>query len=174
MTEQPLDPDLAAQIRAASDARIAAQVQAARARAADKREVRDAFGERRKTGVQHRNAAREARLRLTQLHDSKETTVSTTDADRNRIAEETAQYIATVLIPEHDRLQALPGVSVYYADEKRPPRTVADIKAALLDGVFWISWIGNERVTAAMRAIHGQPVGDAEWLVGDRGLDTAS
>jgi len=168
VTEQPLDPDLAAQIRAASDARIAAQVQAARARAADKRAVRDSFARSRNAGVQHRNAARAARVRLTQLHDSKET------ADTDRIAEETAQYIATVLIPEADRLQALPGVSVYYADEKRPPRTVADIKAALLDGVFWISWIGNERVTAAMRAIHGQPVGDAEWLVGDRGLDTAS
>jgi len=174
VTEQPLDPDLAAQIRAASDARIAAQVQAARARAADKRAVRDSFARSRNAGVQHRNAARAARVRLTQLHDSKETAVTTTDTDTDRIAEETAQYIATVLIPEADRLQALPGVSVYYADEKRPPRTVADIKAALLDGVFWISWIGNERVTAAMRAIHGQPVGHSEWLVGDRGLNTAN
>jgi len=169
-----LDPDLAARIRAASDARIAAQVQAARARIGDKRAVRDAFGERRKVGVQHRNTARAARLALIAHHDSKETNVTTTDTDRDRIAEETAQYIANVLIPESDRLQALPGVSVYYADDKRPPRTVADIKAALLDGVFWISWIGNERVAAAMRAIHGQPVGHAEWLVGDRGLDTAS
>jgi hypothetical protein len=108
------------------------------------------------------------------IHNSKETTVTTTDTDRDRIAQETAEYIANVLIPEADRIHALPDVSVFYADDKRPPRTVPDIKAALLEGVFWISWIGNERVTAAMRALHGQPVGDAEWLVGDHGLDTAS
>jgi hypothetical protein len=67
-----LDPALSARLRAASDARIAAQVQAARTRIGDKRAVRDAFGERRKTGVQHRNAARAARLRLIDNHNQED------------------------------------------------------------------------------------------------------
>ncbi|WP_225447373.1 hypothetical protein [Streptacidiphilus sp. PB12-B1b] len=169
-----LDPALAARLRAEADARVAEQVQAARVRAADKRTVRQAFARNRDAGVQHRNAARAARVRLAEHHNTKETTVTTTDVDRDRIAQEAAEYIANVLIPESDKTQALPGVSVYYTDDKRPPRTVADIKATLLEGRFWISWIGDERVAAAMRAIHGQPVGDAEWLAGDHGLDTAS
>ena len=75
-TDQPLDPDLAARIRASVDARLAAQVQAARARIGDKRAVRDSFARSRNAGVQHRNATRAARLGLIAHHDSKETTVT--------------------------------------------------------------------------------------------------
>lgn len=71
-TVTDLDPELAEKIRASVDKRITADVQAARARIGDKRAVRDAFGERRNAGVQHRNAAREARVRLADHHDSKE------------------------------------------------------------------------------------------------------
>lgn len=77
--------------------------------------------------------------------------------DRDQLAQKTAEYIAGVLIPESDRIHALPGVTVFYTDDKRPPREVADIKAALLGGAFWTSWIGEKRVTAAFLALHGEP-----------------
>lgn len=64
-----LDPDLAARIRASVDRRIAAQVQAARNRIRDKQAVRAEFDRNRRVGVQHRNAAREARLRLIDNHN---------------------------------------------------------------------------------------------------------
>jgi hypothetical protein len=50
------------------------------------------------------------------------------------------------------------------ADDKRPPTAVEDIKDALLAGRPWISWL-DDRVTAAMRAMYGDPTGDARFLV---------
>ena len=77
MTDSPnLDPDLAARIRASVDRRIAEQVQAARARAGQKAATRAAFQHNRQHGLQHRNAARAARLGLITHHNSKETTMN--------------------------------------------------------------------------------------------------
>jgi hypothetical protein len=76
--------------------------------------------------------------------------------DRDQVAQKAAEYIANVLTPQNEKTISLPGVSVHYLDGKRPPTDVADIKAALLDGRLWISWT-CDRVTAAMRALHGEP-----------------
>lgn len=67
-----LDPDLAARLRDLSEARVRAEVaraEQARQAAAD---LRAAQSRRRRYGVGIRNAAREARIRLTQLHDGKD------------------------------------------------------------------------------------------------------
>jgi hypothetical protein len=69
--EQPLDPDLAARLRAASDARVRQQIQAAARRRDDQQQTRAQFLSNREHGVAQRNAAREARVRLTQHHDQK-------------------------------------------------------------------------------------------------------
>lgn len=98
MTDQHFDPDLAARIRASVDRRIAAQVQAARARIGDKRAVRDSFARSREAGVQHRNAARAARLGLIAHHDSKETTVTrntTTKPDYLKLADALVAAVIT-------------------------------------------------------------------------------
>ncbi|MEY9965330.1 head-tail adaptor [Streptacidiphilus sp. MAP12-16] len=79
----------------------------------------------------------------------------TTEATRDRIAQETAEYIAGVLTPKSATVHAEPNVNVFYVSSERPPTAVADFKATLLDGRFWISW--TDEVTAAMRAIHSQP-----------------
>lgn len=76
MNDRTPDPALAARIRASVDRRISEQVQAARARAGQKAATRAAFQHNRQHGLQHRNAARGARVRLTQHHNSKETTVN--------------------------------------------------------------------------------------------------
>jgi hypothetical protein len=79
-----LDPELAEKIRASVDERITAQIQAARKRIVAQRDTRAAFAENRRAGVQHRNAAREARIRLAENHDRKEAlTMHTIKLDSN-------------------------------------------------------------------------------------------
>jgi hypothetical protein len=267
-----LDPELAARIRASVDARITAQIQAARERITQKAATRAAFASNRQHGLKHRNALREAHVRPTHRHDSRESTVTSTSnrkfqigdqvsamndgcpmsgivtgldahemcatchctpldpdhqgdgssccpgpwytvklthddhdhlysfaehelkgdaemwaeevammgdclppapSDREQLAQETAEYIANVLTPKAEAAHALPGMEVFYTDGRRPPTCVAEIKATLLAGRFWISWT-DDRVTAAMRALHGEPFGHSEWIVGDRGPRTAS
>lgn len=75
------------------------------------------------------------------------------DTDRDQLAQETAEYIANVLIPQSDAVHALPGVTVNYPGGERPPRDVPSIKALLLEGTYWISWM-DDRVLIALRTIH--------------------
>jgi hypothetical protein len=80
VTGQEPDPELAARLRASSEARVQAQIQAARQQAAGKRAGRAAFTQNRAVGLRNRHAAKAARLGLIQFHDAKETTtVSTRD-----------------------------------------------------------------------------------------------
>lgn len=65
------DPELAGRLRAASEARVQAQIQAARQQAADKRASRAAFTQNRAAGLSARYAAKKTRLRLTERHDQK-------------------------------------------------------------------------------------------------------
>lgn len=81
-------------------------------------------------------------------------TDNTPAIDRDRLAQETAEYIATKLIPKAEQLHTMPGVTIHYPDDQRPPTTIDEIKATLLDGRYWISWL-DDRVTTAMAAIHG-------------------
>jgi hypothetical protein len=67
-----IDPELAARLRDLADARVRAEVaraEQARQTAAD---ARTAQARRRRYGVNARNSAREARIRLTQHHDGKD------------------------------------------------------------------------------------------------------
>lgn len=73
--DQGLDPDLAERLRRAADARIAEQIEASRRLAAAQQTTRATFAERRAAGVERRNTARAARIRLTAAHDRKEPTV---------------------------------------------------------------------------------------------------
>jgi len=75
------------------------------------------------------------------------------DTDRDQLAQETAEYIAGTLIPESDRVHAFDNVTVSYPGGHTPPRDVPSIKAELLAGRFWISWM-NDRVLSALRTIH--------------------
>jgi GAF domain-containing protein len=70
--EQPLDPDLAARLRAASDARVRQQIQAAARRRDDQQQTRAQFLSNRQRGIRSRHSAKAARLGLTQLHDKTE------------------------------------------------------------------------------------------------------
>jgi hypothetical protein len=85
--------------------------------------------------------------------DTKETTTVTTTIDRNQLAQETAEYIAAELNPLAERVAQAPGCSIVYPNGQKPPTAVEQIKATLLDGRLWISWM-DDRVFAAMRAIH--------------------
>lgn len=84
----------------------------------------------------------------------------------DQLATNTARYIASDLKTAQTKTLTLPGVSVFYANDRRPPATVEGIKLALLDGRIWISWM-DDRVTAAMRELHGEPTGDAADLAQD-------
>lgn len=77
-----------------------------------------------------------------------------TAIDRDQLAQETAEHIAEVLMPRSAQIHAQPGVEVRYVNDKRPPTDVDDIRAALLDGRIWLSWM-DDKVNAAMRALHG-------------------
>jgi hypothetical protein len=63
-----LDPELADQLRAAAAARVQEQIAAAADRREQQVTIRNAFAERRAAGVDRRNAARAARLRLIDGH----------------------------------------------------------------------------------------------------------
>ncbi|MFJ1667318.1 hypothetical protein ACIOK4_13210 [Streptomyces bottropensis] len=86
-----------------------------------------------------------------------------TTIDRDQLAQDTAEYIANTLMPKTAEFHDNPGVTIQYVDDKRPPATVEDIKAELLGGQFWISWLDN-RVVTAMRTLHGEPTGGAEVM----------
>ena len=73
---------------------------------------------------------------------------------KDELAQQTAEYIADVLIPAHADRAAI--IDVRYVDGNRPPHDVDEIKAALLAGRIWISWI-DDRVSAAMRELHATP-----------------
>lgn len=83
----------------------------------------------------------------------------TANIDHHQLARETAEYIARELTPRITH--AGEGLTVVYADDRRPPADVDEITANLLDGVLWVSWM-DDRVLNAMRALHGEPTGDAE------------
>lgn len=69
-----LDPDLAEQLRAAADSRIRQRIADAARRREQQATIRNAFAERRQAGVERRNTARAARLRLIQHHDNPDIT----------------------------------------------------------------------------------------------------
>lgn len=71
--------------------------------------------------------------------------------NHDSLAQETAEYIAADLVPQHG--VNLTNVLVKYTGEERPPREVAEIKATLLSGYLWLSWM-DERVADAMRQMH--------------------
>lgn len=73
MTQQPIDPDLAARLRDSANERIRAQIASARQRADQRRQTRTEFGERRKVGLRSRHATKAARQNLTQTHQQKGT-----------------------------------------------------------------------------------------------------
>lgn len=83
--------------------------------------------------------------------------------NRNQVAQEAAEYIASKLNPAREKFEEMPGATIHYADDKRPPTSVEEIKQSLLDGNIWISWM-DDRVTAAMREIHGDPTGMAQFF----------
>lgn len=70
--------------------------------------------------------------------------------DRDNLAQATAEYIARELNPAAGN-----AGYTFYADDRRPPTDVEAIKAELLGGHLWISWM-DDAVCAAMKAIHGQ------------------
>ena len=78
-----------------------------------------------------------------------------TAVERDLLAQVTAEYIATNLTAPSGHVQ------VFYVGDRRPPRTIPEIKEQLLGGHVWISWMCDQ-VTEAMRALHGEPTGDAE------------
>lgn len=90
-----------------------------------------------------------------------------TDIDRDQLAQDTAEHIVNTLMPKTAELHAAPNAEVFYTDDRRPPSTVDGVKAHLLDGGCWISWM-DDRVVAAMRALHGEPTGDASFFTADR------
>lgn len=71
---------------------------------------------------------------------------------RDQIAQEAAEHIVNDLNPEHERFHAHPDVTIHYLDDTRPPTDVAGVKAALLDGRYWISWM-DDHLTAALKAL---------------------
>ncbi len=81
--------------------------------------------------------------------------------ERDRLAQETAEYIAATRTPPVPETPTV-GNSVIVgrhgstvALDRRPPTAVAEIKATLLGGHVWISWM-DDRVVAAMRALHDE------------------
>jgi hypothetical protein len=70
--QPPLDPDLADRLRAASEARVREQIQAAARRRDTQQQTRAQFLSNREHGIRSRHSAKAARLGLTQLHDTKE------------------------------------------------------------------------------------------------------
>ena len=70
---------------------------------------------------------------------------------RDELAQETAEYIATSVLPQHSVNTT--DYLVKYVGDGRPPREVSEIKATLLSGHAWLSWM-DERVRNAMRRLH--------------------
>lgn len=65
-------PELASRLRQLAEARVREQVAAAAISRQTATDARTAQGERRHHGVRKRNAAREARIRLTEIHNKPE------------------------------------------------------------------------------------------------------
>lgn len=76
----------------------------------------------------------------------------TGEPSRDDLAQAAAEHIARDLIPAQDLQNASPWVTVSYPDDRRPPRDVGAIKAALLNGECWTSWM-DDQVIVAMHAI---------------------
>lgn len=72
--------------------------------------------------------------------------------DREQIAQETAEYIAA----HAPAGQPTDGIVIRYIGEQRPPTAVADIKAALLQGKVWTSWM-DDIVFKSMREMGFTP-----------------
>jgi len=81
-------------------------------------------------------------------------TATLTADQRDQLAQETAEYIAAMPNPQEGE-----GFIVVGQDDR--PRTISDIKAVLLAGHVWISWM-DDKVIATMRALHGEPTGYTE------------
>ncbi|HEY1701191.1 MAG TPA: hypothetical protein VGG75_15915 [Trebonia sp.] len=88
-----------------------------------------------------------------------------TATGRDRIAQAAAEHIVNDLMPAHDRMNTESGIAVI---GEQPPRDIATIKAAILGGHVFISWM-DDTVNDVMRQLHGDPTGDAAWLAGDDG-----
>lgn len=87
------------------------------------------------------------------LNEDKTALRPMTYGERASIARATAEHIVADLIPEHDRLASLPEVTIHYASDDRPPRTVPEITRCLIEGDVWTSWL-DEHVFMALRALH--------------------
>lgn len=120
------------------DARLRSAVQATLNARARKRDLRADLNERRNAGLaaRHRN----------KLNHTRSTTMT-----RDDIAQQAAEYIASELMPRQAELAG--EGRIVFPDNRRPPTDVPGIKAELLAGYWWVSWV-NERVAAAMKAIH--------------------
>lgn len=68
--------------------------------------------------------------------------------ERDQLAQDTAEYIANTLNPRARELHVRPAYG------KPAPTDIPTIKAALLEGTYWLSW-ADDRVLTAMRALHG-------------------
>lgn len=75
---------------------------------------------------------------------------------RFELAHQAAVHIAN-LAPKRAAFEALDGITIVHPGDHRPPTTDAEIRAELLDGNVWISWM-DEYVMAIMRALHTGPV----------------
>lgn len=75
---------------------------------------------------------------------------------RFELAHQAAVHIAN-LAPKRAAFEALDGITIVHPGDQRPPTTDAEIRAELLDGNVWISWM-DEYVMAIMRALHAGPV----------------
>lgn len=103
------DPDLQQRLRDLADARVREQIAAAAIARQAAADARTAQGQRRRYGVDRRNAAREARLRLTQKHNQPEEKPEMSDTIRfGRITDPTGQHVFfyAVHATEWDRFRA--------------------------------------------------------------------
>lgn len=74
---------------------------------------------------------------------------------RDRLAQETAEYIAAVLTTRQTPEKHPEGYEE--PEEPHAPTSVEEIKATLLNGRLWVSWL-DDRVIEAMRELHGEAI----------------
>lgn len=133
--------------------RLQAAVEQTIARRVARRAERAEFKRRRDYGLQQRHARKLARNRALGERATK-TSISTDRSitmDRDQLAQNTAEYIAANLLPQH--AVNTTDYLVKYTGDARPPRDVAEIKEVLLTGDVWLSWL-DDHVTDAMRRLH--------------------
>jgi hypothetical protein len=142
------------------DARLRAAVEATITARDRRRNERAAMNTARTYGLAQRHATKLARNR----GPARTALERNTEMDREQIAQETAEHIAA-----KGEQQSTDTVQIHYIGGDKPPTDVQGIKAALLDGRIWISWM-DDTVTAAMRQIHADdgPVFTPQERVGSK------